>query len=60
MRFTMLTAVLLILSLPSQAQDASAALSAACTQATSSLERHDLGCSDDDVMQTLPDSDPSD
>ena len=61
MRFAMLAAVLLILSLSSHAQDASAALTAACDQATSSLERHDLGCPDDeDGVQTLPESDSSD
>jgi hypothetical protein len=60
MRFAMLTAVLLIFPLSSQAQDAAAEFTASCAQATSSLERHDLGCPDDDVLQGLPDNDPSD
>jgi hypothetical protein len=60
MRFAMLTAVLLILPFSSHAQDASAAFAASCAEATSSLERHDLGCPDDDVLQALPDNDASD
>ena len=60
MRLAMLTAVLLILPVSSRAQDASAVLTASCAQATSSLERHDLGCPDDDVLQDLPDDSPSD
>jgi hypothetical protein len=60
MRFAMLTAILLTISLTSRAEEASTALTAACAQATSSLERHDLGCPDDDVVEALPDNDPSD
>ena len=60
MRFAILTAVLLIISLSSRAQDVSAEFTASCAEATSSLERHDLGCPDDDVLQALPDNDPSD
>ena len=60
MRSTMLTAVLLMLLFLSYAQDASAEFTASCAQATSSLERHDLGCPDDDVLQALPDDDASD
>ena len=60
MRLAMLTAALLILPVSSRAQDASAELTASCAQATSSLERHDLGCIDDDVLQALPENDPSD
>ena len=60
MRFAMLTAVLLVISLPSRAQNVSAEFTATCAEATSSLERHDLGCPDDDVQQALPDNDASD
>jgi hypothetical protein len=60
MRFAILTAILLTVSLVSQAEEASTALTAECAQATSSLERHDLGCPDDDVLQALPDDDRSD
>ena len=59
MRFAILTAVLLTVSLTSRAEEASTSLMAACAQATSSLERHDLGCPDD-VLQALPNNDPSD
>jgi hypothetical protein len=61
MRFAMFTAVLMILPVSSRAQDSSAERTASCARATSSLERHDLGCpDDDDVLQALPDDDPSD
>ena len=60
MRFALVTAVLLVLPHPLHAQDSSAELTASCAQATSSLERHDLGCPDDDVLQALPNNDPSD
>ena len=60
MRFVLFTAVLLTIPLSSQAQDASADFTASCAQATSGLERHDLGCPDDDVLQALPDDDASD
>ena len=60
MRSTMLTAVLLILPFSSYAQEVSAESTASCAQATSSLERHDLGCPDDDVLQALPDDETSD
>lgn len=60
MRIAIFTAVLLTVSLTSRAEEASTALTAACAQATSSLEKHDLGCPDDDVQQALPDNDPSD
>ncbi|MGH1592336.1 hypothetical protein ACRBEV_32960 (plasmid) [Methylobacterium phyllosphaerae] len=59
MRFALLTAVLLTVSLTSRAEEASTALTASCAQATSSLERHDLECPDDDVLQAFPDNDPS-
>ena len=60
MRSTMLAAVLLILPFPAYAQDVSAEFTASCAQATSSLERHDLGCPDDDVLEALTDNDASD
>jgi hypothetical protein len=60
MRFAIITTVLLSVSPTSRADETSTALTAACAQATSSLEQHDLGCPDDDVQQALPDNDPSD
>lgn len=60
MRLALLMAVLLIAPPPARAEDAAAARAAACAQATSDLERHDLGCPDDEPQRASPDNDVSD
>jgi hypothetical protein len=60
MRFAVFIAVLLTVSLTSHAEEAAASLATSCAQATSDLERHDLGCPDDEVQTVLPDDGPSD
>ncbi len=60
MRFAVLTAVLLIVSLTSHAEEASTTLAISCAQCRSDPQCQDLGCANDDVQHASPNEAPSD
>jgi hypothetical protein len=60
MRLAVFIAVFTLISLSGQAEEASTALATACAQATSDLERHDLGCPDQNIYVEPSDTDAND
>lgn len=60
MRLSVLTAVFLLTSVASHSEEAVTALTGSCAQANSDLERHNLGCRDEDMYIITPESDAND
>ena len=60
MRFAMLTAAFLLVSVTSHSEDGVTTLTNSCAQANSDLERHELGCRDEDMYLIMPDNEAND
>lgn len=60
MRFAILVAAFSLVSMAVQAGNAATDQITACGQANSDLERHDLGCRDEDMYIVMPDNDAND
>ena len=60
MRFAVLIAVLSLSSVMAQAEEAVTPPTTSCAQANSDMERHDLGCRDEDMYIVMPDNEPND
>ncbi len=60
MRFSVLVAVFSLVSAAAQSEEFTTALTTFCAQANSDLERHDLGCRDEDMYIIMPDNEAND
>ena len=60
MRFAVLLSVLSLISVTAQAEEIATSRENSCAQASSDLERHDLGCRDEDMYIVTPDNEAND